>query len=330
MKTIKDFPFDPIADHFRKGICIPFLGAGASSFPRGPEAKPPTASALAWELAEEWNHPQYQIFRAAAKSKDPKALERSLRARIDCENLMLVSSWVEHSRGDRPHLDEKLRKHLAEKPLSPNALHDLLARVAQQRPMAMITTNYDDLIERALVAHGVPFDLFVVAIDRGAMLFRRSGQVALEPVTGQQELLNMDDGAPVRLKRTALFKIHGHIDSTRETDDTFVITEEDYVSFLSRMGPENSLIPGELVALMRSGTLLLLGYGLRDWNFRVLLDRLNRSRVQPKRSYAVAYDIDPAEGELWEARKVAVFRADLNRFVPRLGAKLKNLSLSSP
>jgi hypothetical protein len=217
-------------------------------------------------------------------------------------------------------------------------LHDQLAWTAHQRPMAIITTNYDDLIELALVQHGVPFDLFVVAIDRpaiegraqGTTLFRLAGQSELKPVTGEQQLLNLEiDGGQVRLKRTALFKIHGHIDRERGNDDTFVITEEDYVSFLGRMGSGDSLIPADLVTVMQSRTLLFLGYGLRDWNFRVLLDRLNRSRLQPKRSYAISDDIEPAESELWGARNVVVFKADLNEFVPRLNDALGRKPQSS-
>jgi hypothetical protein len=71
MNTIRDFPFDPIAKDLREGKCIPFLGAGASSFPIDIEAKPPSARALAWELAKEWNHPQYQVFCDTANSNDP-------------------------------------------------------------------------------------------------------------------------------------------------------------------------------------------------------------------------------------------------------------------
>jgi len=74
---------------------------------------------------------------------------------------------------------------------------------------------------------------------------------------------------------------------------------------------------------------LFLGYGLRDWNFRVLLDRLNRSRLQPKRSYAISDDIEPAESELWGARNVVVFKADLNEFVPRLNDALGRKPQSS-
>ena len=338
MKAIEDFPFDWIARDLREGKCIPFLGAGASAFPKDINAKPPSARTLALELAKESMYPPYQSVRNAAGSNDPAAQERSLRAQLDCENLMLVSSWVEHGLGDRSRLDEKLREHLAaeRKPLPYNTLHDLLARVAQQRPMAIITTNYDDLIELALFERKVPFDLFVVAIDRpavegraqGATLFRPAGQDELQPVTGEQQLLDLElDGGQVRLKRTALFKIHGHIDRRRGGDDTFVFTEEDYVSFLGRMGSGDSVIPADLVTVMQSRTLLFLGYGLRDWNFRVLLDRVNRNRLQPKRSYAISHDIEPAESDLWGARKVVVFKADLNEFVPRLDAAL---ALASP
>jgi hypothetical protein len=326
---LDEFPFGPIARDLRDGNCIPFFGAGASSFPNDIEAKPPSARALAMELAEELNYPQYRVFRDTANSDDPLDRERRLRARLDCENLMQVSSWVEHGLGDRPRIDEKLRSCLAQKPLPPNALHKLLARMAHERPMALITTNYDDLIELALREQMVPFDLFVVAIDRsaagaglqGITLFRPAGEGELKPVTGEQELLDVElASGEVRLRRTVLFKIHGHIDRTRRTDDTFVITEEDYVSFLGRMGSENSVIPADLAPLMQSRRLLFLGYGLRDWNFRVLLERLTRMRVQPMRSNAISYDIDPVERRLWDRRNVQVFNGDLNEFVPLLEA----------
>jgi len=271
MKAIEDFPFDWIARDLREGKCIPFLGAGASAFPKEINANPPSASALALEIAKESMYPPSQAIREAAGSNNAAAREQLLRAMVDCENLMLVSSWVEHGLGDRSRLNEKLREHLADKhkPLPYNSLHDLLARVAQQRPMAIITTNYDDLVESALIERKVPFDLFVVAIDRpaiegraqGITLFRPDGEDDLKPVTGEQQLLDLElDGGQVCLKRAALFKIHGHIerDPARSGDDTFVITEEDYVSFLGRMNSGDSVIPADLVTVMQSRTLLFL------------------------------------------------------------------------
>ena len=327
------FPFDWIARDLRVGNCIPFLGAGASAFPTAIDAKPPSANQLARELARESRFPPYQTLVETESSTETTAQERHLRARLDCENLMLVSSWVEYGRGDRPRLRDKLRQYLAnrDRPLPCNGLHELLARTAKQTPMAIITTNYDDLAEQALSKHEVPFDLFVIAIDRndanalahGTMLFRPAGENKLKPVTGEKEILDVElANDEIRLKRTVVFKIHGHIGRSDRGDDTFVITEEDYVSFLGRMGTGNSVIPADLVTLMQSRTLLFLGYGLRDWNFRVLLDRLNRMRAQAIKSYAIAVGITDAERRLWIRREVEVFNADLNAFVPRLDAEL--------
>jgi len=43
MKAIEDFLFEWIARDLREGKCIPFLGAGASAFPKEANAKPPSA-----------------------------------------------------------------------------------------------------------------------------------------------------------------------------------------------------------------------------------------------------------------------------------------------
>ena len=99
MKAIDEFPFEWIAKDLREGKCIPFLGAGASAFPKEINAKPPSASALALELAKESMYPPYQAIRDAAGANDAAAQERLLRATVECENLMLVSSWVEHGLG---------------------------------------------------------------------------------------------------------------------------------------------------------------------------------------------------------------------------------------
>jgi hypothetical protein len=58
---LDQFPFDWIAADLSEGNCIPFLGAGASAFPKEINAKPPSARLLAWELAKESRYPAYQI-----------------------------------------------------------------------------------------------------------------------------------------------------------------------------------------------------------------------------------------------------------------------------
>ena len=84
--------------------------------------------------------------------------------------------------------------------------------------MAIITTNYDDLVEQALAKYEVPFDLFVIAIDRndanalthGTMLYRHAGEDKLKPVTGETQILDVEiANDEIRLRRTVVFKIHG-------------------------------------------------------------------------------------------------------------------------
>jgi hypothetical protein len=318
-------PFEWIAKDLKNGKVIPFLGAGASAFPPI-EAKPPSAAALALSLARQSTHPEYRLAAECSQNAQAAATRQQLEAYIDCTNLASVASWVELVRGDRERIREELRDALTKPghPLPFNDLHALLADVAVNTPLAIITTNYDDLIEEALKSRGVPFDLFVVAIDRqpeqgaapGVTLFRRWGEQQLQPVTGGEQLLQIEKIAKeIRLKRSALFKLHGHVDRSGHDDDTFVITEEDYVGFLAHM----SLIPGDLETLLRSRWILFLGYGLRDWNLRVLLAQLRLKR----KSYAITYGVSEVERTLWARRSVDVYDADIGRFVAALREKLK-------
>ena len=66
--------------------------------------------------------------------------------------------------------------------------------------------------------------------------------------------------------------MHGSI-SADSGWDSFVVTEEDYVEFLSRM-TDNKAIPSILIDYFQERNFLFLGYSLRDWNLRVLLRRL--------------------------------------------------------
>jgi hypothetical protein len=333
---IDDFaevPFDWIVEDLRKGLVIPFLGAGASVFLDG-NARPPTASELALTLAKRSRYPDYED--AHALSAVASETEQHFLARADCRNLSLMSSWVELFAGDRERIRDELREAFAhpERPISFNPLHALLADIARASPLAIITTNYDDLMEQALIAAGVPFDLMVLAIDRSQsipasgnsalVLFRRAGEAGLSPATAETQLLDIEmTGRLPRLQRTFLLKIHGHIDRDSEDYDTFVITEDDYVNFLGRMGDQGSIFPADLVAFMVKRRILFLGYGLRDWNMRVLLDRMTRMRgsANPLKSYAISLGVPDAQKVMWEKRSVKVYNTDLNVFVKELQNK---------
>src|ERR1700722_13554795 len=118
------------AEDLEDGTAMPFLGAGASLYDDTISGRPPSAAALAEALAAEVGFPGH-----------------------DNKNLALVSSWYQHVAADRPRLENRLRRNFGlnpDRPLECNDLHHTLAQVAKTVPMAIFTTNYDELIENAL------------------------------------------------------------------------------------------------------------------------------------------------------------------------------------
>jgi hypothetical protein len=122
--------------------------------------------------------------------------------------------------------------------------------------------------------------------------------------------------------RLVIFKMHGSLDRTDKDNDAFLITEEQYVDFLGR--PENGQIPPMLAAVMKQRNFLFLGYGLKDWNVRVMLRKLSLGRNPADRikSWAIVRKPSRAETELWAAQDVNVYDVDLCDFVQGLEAHL--------
>ena len=59
----------------------------------------------------------------------------------------------------------------------------------------------------------------------------------------------------------------------RAVRDNFVITEDDYIGYLTQ-GPVESLIPLQILNKMRESHFLFLGYRMQDWTRRVFLQRV--------------------------------------------------------
>jgi hypothetical protein len=133
--------------------------------------------------------------------------------------------------------------------------------------------------------------------------------------------------------------MHGTVDR-RSKWDNYVITEDDYVDFLSRMTGQAAVVPAQFIRAFHDRHFLFLGYGLRDWNLRVVLRNLrwilprtaNASSVNDRdeqeavtedegaarRSWAIQFQPSDLERELWNARGVKIYDVDINEFVRRL------------
>jgi hypothetical protein len=113
-------------------------------------------------------------------------------------------------------------------------------------------------------------------------------------------------------------KLHGTVDAAPErTWESFVVTEDDYIDYLPE-GELASAIPVGLAARLRRSHLLFLGYGMREWNLRLVLHKLSAGATVNYRSWAVAAAPRLLEREFWRRRDVDLVEAPLEEYVEAL------------
>lgn len=238
----------------------------------------------------------------------------------DVTDLSKVSSYyVDVS--SRGSLRRELRSVFADeqKKYCYNDLHRFLAQIADN--MMVVTTNYDTLLERAFIDAKKPYDLVVYPADNeeyaNAIFWWR--HEAAEP-----DLLRPQDIDIGALGKTnVIFKMHGSVGEKVDKWDSFVITEEDYIDFLSRM---ESAVPSAFSGYFASKSFLFLGYGLKDWNLRLLLKKIRRqpNLMQPT-SWAMQLDPSALDGELWQKRGVKLYNVRLEDFVVEMQKEMTQL-----
>jgi hypothetical protein len=94
-------------------------------------------------------------------------------------------------------------------------------------------------------------------------------------------------------EKPLVYHIFGHEDYL----DSMVLNEDDYLDFLTRISkdidPNKQLVPFYVRGKLSKSSLILLGYRLRDWEFRVMFRGLLKQAVQNSRIKSLAIQIDP-------------------------------------
>jgi hypothetical protein len=306
---------EPLESHCRKvvkamsrGQVVPLLGAGANLCDRPPDTPwdadryPPSGAELARLLADEFGYPL-----------------------DDRSDLVRVSEYVDLACGEGP-LYEYLRDIFdAEYP--PNSLHRFLAALPAllerggdgRRHQLVITTNYDDIMERAFREAEEPYDVVVYAAggpDRGRFV-HCPPDGDRRPIERPNEYTELSTDS-----RSVILKIHGAIDRHDESQDSFVVSEDHYIEYLTHANL-SQLVPVTILARLRRSHFLFLGYRMRDWNLRVMLHRIWRERDRGYRSWAVQLAPDLVDEELWSRREVDVFDVALDEYVRVLTHQLE-------
>ncbi len=299
-----------IAKRILDGAVVPFLGAGVNL--------------CGLPASAEWSRGRY--LPSGAQLAEYLAERVGFAEKKGRKNLLRVSEYIDVMLGIGP-LYEELHD-VFDADYAPTPVHRLLAKLPtmiRERNSSgthyfplIVTTNYDDSLERAFREAGEPYDLVVYiaddAQDRG--LFRHSSP------DGQSRVIS----APNRYRglefkeRPVIAKIHGAVRRRAQEPESFVITENHYIDYL-RQADTSRLIPVNVLSRMRKSHFLFLGYSLKDWNLRVILNRLRDAGIAWK-SWAVQQEPDGIEERFWFRRNIELLDADLETYIRGLDTAL--------
>ncbi len=134
-----------------------------------------------------------------------------------------------------------------------------LVRLAGLPLTIFVTTSYHSFLEVALKEEGKEPQTHICCWNQ-----------QLRDIYSQQRL---DTAFEPTVKRPLVFHLHG-IDRYPES---LVLTEDDYFDFIAAVMADKKLIPGQIREALSNWSLVLLGYDLWGWDFKVLF----RSIVKP-------------------------------------------------
>jgi hypothetical protein len=344
-------PVRDIAERFLDGTIIPFLGAGASSYNRnGPGGGLPDGKTFAVQLAERANIEVECVLGCPTK-------ECNNRCSRPLYDLARVSSYYQFCVATRERLNGIIKRTISDPSIKPSPLHQMLATIASKRNLLIITTNYDDLLERAFDQFNakagetrIRYDVVATPVDQlsdddgpdsmgpeyaGAMWLRRGEWQSFEARAPKDIVVDLS-------MRSLIYKIHGSL-GDESWPGGFLISEEDYCRFLGRM-QIGDIIPSNICNEMRRKTkiqngpnrtrsipvnaLLFLGYGMNDWNLRVLLQELKIGSHAPgdEIHYAIVRNANEVDARLLQKRGITPYGCDLAQFVQQLDSSIARLS----
>jgi hypothetical protein len=303
---------DAVAPILAEARVVPFLGAGVNLEP-----------GVTWRLGGHGLPSGVELARWLARIGGFDSTTTDLSR---------VSQWFAMSLG-RGELYRRLRQVFTPVPV-PTPVHRFLAEIPgrlraaqtahpelgiEDSYLLIATTNYDDALEQAFIEAGEPYDV-VRYMDpgqgSGCFAHTAHGDPAPRLISVPNEYHEV---SPKR--SNVILKLHGTIDRDDHGLDAYVATEDDYIRYLARADAAG-VLPVNLAAKIRSSHLLFLGYGLRDWNLRVILHRLWGDGEVDFRSWAIQRDPEQLDIKSWAARGVDIHDVDLQGYIEALSRAL--------
>jgi hypothetical protein len=273
-----------VAEIVRSGECNLFLGAGVHSLP-----------------------PALCPYSYAEAEAPPRGAELSRQLAIECKvgedvvgdvtDLRRTSLYYEREKFGRSQLIGAVFQRVQQ-----NSQPSPMLRALAELPFSyVITTNYDNLFERALAQ---------VKKDCEVSVYTAARKAPKSP------------GRAIGPHRPFLLKVHGDF-SREQEEQSVVITEEDYITFILRMRDADELNPVPLAirAKLAQNPTIFVGYSLNDYNLRILFRALRYTG--DRGGLPSSFSVDPWPNPvvhqlLVNDYKIVFVAEDLWRFVPLL------------
>ena len=301
------------------GRVVPFFGAGVNLCDRPDQVHweeeqkkfLPSGSELSKFLATSFQYPDENV-----------------------NDLSRVSEFVDLISGSGPLYDELHRVFDNDYPLT--SLHQFFANLPDAfrkkeyppRYQLIVTTNYDDLMEKAYAKASQEIDIvtYIASGDNAGKFLHIKPSGEEETVHKPNEYQGIELDEFENLIRPVVLKLHGAVKRKEigADNDSYVITEDHYINYLTNTDI-STLLPLTIAHKLRRSHFLFLGYGLRDWNLRVILHRLWGDQKLSYLSWAIQRDPDEIESKIWRNKGVEIFNEDLKSYIQLLQQCLNEL-----
>ncbi len=233
-------------------------------------------------------------------------------------DLVRVAQFVDNASGEMDLVRDLRATYAGDQ--EPNLVHRYLAgQVSRARHRGrptpwpvIVTTNYDDLLEQALAAVDEPYDVLTYFAEGGPggqpVFMHYPHEGTPHPIAKPKVYTGCDPEA-----RTVVIKLHGSIDRAEPPDDSFVVTENDYITYIE--SGVQRLMPPNLLRTMKESHFLFLGYKLEDWHVRAFLFELWRQRPHSAKSWAIERCPSEVATRYWIAQGVELQDVSLEDWV---------------
>src|SRR5262245_3940833 len=322
---IEPFDWDTIVTSIESGRCVAFLGAGVNVSVEGGYTGLPLGSQLTECLVAKLignDGALDELIRIVPDPAVKRVLDDTLRdlVKLRAHDLARVALHIEAKPGGRNRLLELLGEFPPDGERKPSPLLVTLAKLPLR---LVVTTNYDRLMEKAFEEVASQKPVVVVQPTKGFdPKAQREWQRRLTPLVPTQPSPRGEvDGEREPL---IVYKIHG---TFGDDESGLVISEEDYIEFLTIAGPESKRgMPPVIKEMLVTSSLLFLGYSLEDWNFRAIYKGLVEPLPDPKKRMSFAIQWKPSEfwADLWgrPPKNVTIYDLDLYKFANDLATRM--------